>query len=109
MKFQIGDKVVVRATGRTGEITQWKVEQFVKNNHIETIKRYAVSNSSYYGATWYKEEDLQLDNVFDIEFEVGLLDLLIDVYLSARKFYLVKEMYNQKKIMECEEDVPFDF
>jgi hypothetical protein len=96
MKFNLGEKIRLRSTGRLGEIIHCKHEKYIYNGKITESKRYEVHFGSY-DRRWYFEQDLVSDYEFDNKFEIELCDLLINVYLRNKKYDLVKKLYNEKQ------------
>jgi hypothetical protein len=96
LKYQIGEKVKVIATGRTGEIKAYKHEAFHINGKIEeTIKYYMFFPP--YTNEWFREDQLSNTYIFDDKFELGLSKFLIDLYLKNRKFDIVKTISKNNK------------
>lgn len=96
MKYEIGEKVKVKATGRTGEIKAFRHEAFLINGKIEeTIKYYILFPP--YSNEWYKEDQLQHLLEVDSKFELNFLDYLIDMNLKDRQFDMVKNFHEQKE------------
>jgi hypothetical protein len=96
VKYQIGDKVRVKATNRVGEVISTKHELFIKNGVVTENKIYNVNFGSYLNDT-HREDQIELYDVFDDKFEIGLINLLIDVNLSKRNYEMIKYLYDLKQ------------
>lgn len=99
-KFELNNKVYIKSKDTTGEITQYKHEKYKRGTGevVETYK-YLVKTNSHY-SDWFDESDLSFVNEFDNKFEVGLIDLLIDVNLKENNLDTVKELHKQKQQYE---------
>jgi hypothetical protein len=99
-KFRIGDKVKT-ATNSVGEVKSCKYELNENNGVIIESKRYYVKFSPY-DIRYIDEDKLKELHEFDFtkKFEIGLLNLLIDFYLSERNFDLVKKYVQLKREYE---------
>jgi hypothetical protein len=97
MKYEIGQKVKVAATGRKGEIKAFRHEGFVVNGKIEEVIKYYVFFQPY-SNEWFKEDQLSNTYTFDNKFQINLSNFLIDLYLKNRKFDLVKQLHEEKQL-----------
>lgn len=96
-KFRNGDRVRT-SSGRVGEIISCKYEIDLKNG--ESIRYYV--RFSQYELRYMDEKEISEyhEDKFDNKFEIGLLNLLIDIYLTQRNFDMVKKMLIIKKQYE---------
>lgn len=97
MKFELGDRVLIKSRGKQGDIKQYRVEGFIDRDKklVETVKYYV--KYGQYLTDWFSEDDLQHLDHFDDKFEAGLLNLLINVNLKVNNLENVKKLYEEKK------------
>ncbi|MCP1159277.1 hypothetical protein [Bacillus infantis] len=96
MLFDLGDVVTIKASGKTGEITQYRHEiKIVKGVRTETHQYYVQTGT--YMSNLYSEDELKLPDSFDNRFEEGLMTLLIDVNLKSKNLAAVKDLYDRRK------------
>jgi hypothetical protein len=90
MKFNLGDEVVIRATGKIGKIGHCKNEKYFVKGKLKIINSYGVIFSPYYTTGWFYEAALSYPLEVDPEFDEELLNLMIDINLENRNFDMVK-------------------
>jgi hypothetical protein len=97
IQFQLGDKVRLKGTNRTGEIRAYKIDGYILNGVPTEVISYQVNLGSYYNDT-YKEEKLEPFHSYDFtdKFESQLVDLLIDTYLKHKQYHSLKQLSEQK-------------
>lgn len=96
-KFELADRVLIKSKGKQGDIKQYRIEGAIdKNGNVEETIKYYIKYGQYL-TEWFPEDDLQLPDSFDVDFENGLLDLLINVNLKANNLDNVKQLHNQKQ------------
>jgi hypothetical protein len=107
LKFDIDNTVRVTDTGRTGKIKSFKVEAYKIGQHRQQIILYLVQFDKNYANEWIKEERLvdydpmSIDENFSNNFEMGLLDLLINAYLLDKKnIPLIQILHNEKGLYQ---------
>ena len=98
LKFNINDKVRVRATGRLGTVIGYKYEIHLEKGVKTTKVQYSVNFGTYL-IDVFKEEQITHEFEFDKKFEIGFLNLLIDIYLSNkhRNLKMVKYLHDLKQ------------
>jgi hypothetical protein len=96
MKFKINDTVRVKATGRVATIKTYRIDGYVLHNKEIEVIQYGLSSENLYSEP-YKEDAIELYGI-DNEFERGLCDFLIDIYLANKKLDLVKKLFNEKQL-----------
>ncbi|MEM5009406.1 hypothetical protein WKH57_01665 [Niallia taxi] len=96
MKFVLHENVIISRTGTKGQIT--RIKQTIIHHNGDDIETYEYFVSKPTGiSTWHKEDELQTYDTFSKEFELGFLDLLIDMNLLHTKDYgTIKELQNKK-------------
>ncbi|MCM3109874.1 hypothetical protein [Lederbergia lenta] len=102
MKFELNEEVLIAPTGEIGRIIQLKYEKYYSQGLPNERITYRVAvNESKFGS-WYEEGNLKYPNTYDKEFEIGLLDLLINVnLLNVGNTVYAKQFYNEKiRLME---------
>jgi hypothetical protein len=97
MKFKISDTVRVKATGRVAKIKSYRIDGYILHNKEIEVIQYSLSAENIYSEP-YKEDAIELYDKFDNEFERGLCDFLIDIYLANKKIDLVKKLFNEKQL-----------
>lgn len=95
MKFSLGEKVKLRATGRIGEVRMYKLEGYLHNGVEKESLKYYVHYPPY-SNEWFKEDQLQHPLEVDSKFESHFLDLLIDMNLKDGNYDMVKNYHEQK-------------
>jgi hypothetical protein len=106
MQFEVGDKVSIAATGRTGQIIHKKTEEYIVNGKLITAISYGIKLPPFYSFSWHKGIELKhldkFEDGFEKQFELTFLNLMIDKYLDKRKFDIVKYYSNFKnEILKC--------
>jgi hypothetical protein len=105
LSFDLDDKVMVKENKRTGKVKSFKVESYKIGHHKQLIILYLVQFDGNYTNEWIKEDrlidydPLATGDTFSNNFEVGLLDLLIDVYLLDKKnIPIIQLLHNEKNL-----------
>ena len=98
LKFDIEEKVKIKATGRKGIIKEYKVEG-VKVDGVKQHKIMYLVDFGRHMIDWVKEDCLDHYNEykFDKKFEIGLLNFLIDINLDKKNLEMVKYLHDLKK------------
>ncbi len=98
MKFDVKDRVTIKSTLESGIITQCKYEKTIINGTIseKTTYRIEKENKNRYYQDWQPEENLQFQEEYDREMEIGFLDLLIDSSLLNQEHEQAKSLYQEK-------------
>lgn len=96
LKFNLGNRVKIRATGRFGEIIGYKEELVFNKGEITHSEKYLVQLNQY-TSSYYDEEQLMFDDEIDPKVEKALLNSMIDYNLEKRNFELVKYYADLKK------------
>lgn len=99
MKFEIGEKVKIKSSGKIGEVKTYKKEVFWHNGKLNTVRKYYVYTDQYYNL-WFDESDLDHYNSYKFEdkFEIELLNFLINVYFDHGKWDLCRQLAEEKKL-----------
>lgn len=96
MLFELGDQVRIKKLNKVGEVRAYRHEHtFVKDTITENHK-YFVKYGQYF-IEWFDEKELERINFFDNKFELGLLDLLIDVNLLFKNYDIVEYLHKEKQ------------
>jgi hypothetical protein len=100
MKFEIGDKVKIKSTDKEGIVKAYKIDGYLLHDKKQVVIKYCVQVGATIYNDWYQEQHLIpfMSYEFEKEFELGLLDFLIDIYLLNNKIDLVKQLHNQKQL-----------
>jgi hypothetical protein len=105
LKFEIDDQVRVKDTNEIGTIKAYKIEGYKFGGQKQHTIYYQVQIGALYNIKWFKEEKIELideiatNNNFNDEFELGFIDLLINIYLLDKKnIPLVKKLHNEKQL-----------
>lgn len=96
MKFNLGEKVKFRATGRTGEVRMYKHELYLHNGSTKESIKYYVHFPPFTNE-WYSEDQLQHLLEVDSKFEFNFLEFLIDMNLKDGNYDMVKNFNEQKE------------
>lgn len=105
MKFQIGEHVKIKGTDKVGIIKSYKIDGYTLYDKEQVITKYCVQIGASYHNDWYLEEKLEKHITYDVDpnFEIGLIDLLIDIYLlNKNNLDTVKKLYKEKLLYEVE-------
>lgn len=98
MRYNLGDKIKIKASGEEGTIMQIKEQrQFLSGVEDYSIQYYIKLKGNTYGQWYLQHEIEEIKEGFSDEFEIGLLNLLIDIYLDKRDFTMVKALCEKKK------------
>jgi hypothetical protein len=105
LQYEIDDKVRVKETKEIGIIKSYKVEGYKFSGIKQYTIYYQVQLGALYNFKWFKEEKIELydelaaNNTFKKDFEIGLLDLLINAYLlDTKNIPLIKKLHNDKNL-----------
>jgi hypothetical protein len=105
LEFNIDDTVMVKENKRTGKIKSFKVEAYKIGEFKQQIILYLVQFDKNYHNEWIKEERLisydpmSSNDIFSNNFELGLLDLLINAYLlDKNNIPLIQQLHSQKNL-----------
>lgn len=99
MKFDLNEVVVVKALNKTGKVMQWRHEKFITRDSKQSeFTKYYIHFGGY-SSQWYTEEELEsvVNCEFDDKFELGFINLLIDVNLKVYQIDMLKELHKQKQ------------
>jgi uncharacterized protein YodC (DUF2158 family) len=99
-KFEIGDEVRVKGTDKVGKIKSFKIDGYTLNDKPQMVIKYYVQNGTIYN-DWYQEHLIEPYNSYEFEndFELGLIDFLINIYLLDKKnLHLIKKLHNSKSL-----------
>lgn len=102
MKYNLGDKVRLKQTGKTGEIQHYKFDTYFVNKKVHELHRYYLYLGGH-NFNWYSENEIEAigeDDKFTPKFEIGLLNLLIDINLTSGNFDMVKWCNDEKVKLE---------
>jgi hypothetical protein len=100
MKYDLGEEVRVKDTDKIGIVKSYRIDGYKLGGKKREVIQYGLSMGNLY-SDFYKEDDLELYNTpceFDDEFERGLCDLLIDIYLLHKEIDLVKKLFKEKRL-----------
>jgi hypothetical protein len=100
MLFEIGDRVRIKGTDKVGVVKAFKTDGYLLNDKKQVVTKYCLQIGASYYNDWHAEHHLEplMSYEFDSKFELGLIDLLIDIYLYHRKLDLVQQLHNQKQL-----------
>jgi hypothetical protein len=99
MKFNIGEKVRLRANDRVGVIRRYLISGKEINGVEKEEIKYEVNLGNYY-ENWFTEDQLQrYDDYYKVsdQFEIGLADMMIDINLVKENIHMVKNFFNIKQ------------
>jgi hypothetical protein len=101
MKYEIGDKISTKTTGRVGVIVHTRKDKFisVKGKTLTTYS-YAVDFPGAFSSIWYKSQEISLLDKFEKDFELFFADLMLDINLGLRNFNMVKIYAAMKNNLE---------
>jgi hypothetical protein len=99
-RYQFGDRVKVKSTGRIGNVTYRKTEEFPFRGKINKIYSYGVTFEPHYTTNYYKEEDICYADRFEEDFEREFAGLMINVYLKNKNIPYVKVYADIKNKLE---------
>jgi hypothetical protein len=97
MKFEIGQQVRNKNTGKIGTVKQWKVEGYILLGKQVELIQYQIQNEGSYYNELVKEDLLEPAEDFTNKIELFLIGSLIDTYLDFKRLDSVKELYEQKQ------------
>lgn len=96
-KFNIGERVKLKATGYAGEVVGRKYDESKDyNGDIITVIIYTVQHSKYSKQT-YSEDDITFDEHFTKEFEDHLLHNTIDGNLILKNYSNIEPWQKQRE------------
>jgi hypothetical protein len=91
MKFELGDKISTKTTGRVGTIVHCRKDKFISiKGKTLTTYSYAVDFPGAFSSIWYKASEISLLDKFEKDFELGFAKFMIDVNLTNRNFEILK-------------------
>ncbi|GIN22517.1 hypothetical protein [Siminovitchia fordii] len=97
MRFGLRQEVIIKETGEKGKVVHCKHE--IEENNGKDIERYTyrVLTESSNWAIWLDEEKLDHPENYNVDFELGLMELLIDVNLKDKKnIDHAKDLYQRR-------------
>lgn len=104
LKFDLDDSVKIKGTDKVGIVKSYKVDVYKLNGKRQEVAKYCVQTGASYQVEWHQEHHLEYFELlndscdFDNEFEIGLADMLIDIYLlDERNLDLIKRLHNEKQ------------
>ncbi|RYI30471.1 hypothetical protein EVU96_08645 [Bacillus infantis] len=98
MIFDHGETVKIKKSSKLGTVKQRRIDYVMQNDKEVEICSYRIATDSKYITDWYAQSELvSLDEDFGKLFEMGLLDLLIDVNLKTNNIPMVKNLFAQKQ------------
>jgi hypothetical protein len=91
MKYEIGQKVRVKSTGKVGKITCYRIDGYYLQGALREVIQYSVNTGTNYDS-YYMEDLLESFGTyeFDKKFETALANLMIDINLDQENFDMVK-------------------
>lgn len=95
-RFELESNIRIKSTGKKGVVKGYKYETAFSYGKIRESRRYYihVERQHFY---WFDEDAIEYDETtFDTKFDIGFLDLMIDTYLLAGNYEMVKEYRDQK-------------
>jgi hypothetical protein len=104
LKFDLDDEVQVKGTDKVGIVKAIKTDIYKLNGKRQEVVKYCVQLGSIVYNDWYQEQHLipfiSYDD-FDSKFELGLIDLLIDIYLlDKNNIELIQQLHKEKSQFE---------
>jgi hypothetical protein len=94
-KFKFNEEVRVRLTNKTGVVTGYRKDVLINKGETSTVRFYRIDVGLH--SHWLKEDELEYVYTFTNNFEKGIINLLIDINLSARNFDQVKHFHDLKQ------------
>jgi uncharacterized protein YodC (DUF2158 family) len=98
MKFELGQRVRIKSTGKDGKITSYRIDGYYLKGEVKEIIQYSVNTGTMYD-NYFKEDSLEAFNTyeFDKKFETGLVNLMIDINLDHENYNMVKNFADIKQ------------
>jgi hypothetical protein len=105
LKFDVDDTVRVKGSEKVSRIKTFKVEGYKLGSEKVPNIYYLIQTGLNNYNEWVREERLEFfdelaaNNTFKKDFEIGLLDLLINAYLlDTKNIPLIKKLHNDKNL-----------
>jgi len=97
MKFAHGENVIIKKSKYKGKVTRTKeIIIHVNGDQIVSYEYYVDVPTGL--SKWHLEDDLETYDGFSKEFELGFIELLIDMNLLHTKDYsVIRELQNRKQ------------
>jgi hypothetical protein len=101
-KFNIGDELRIKDTKKVGTVKSFRIDSYMLYGQQHVVIKYCLQTGLSYQQEWVTGE--QLEEVvedtssvdFGNEFEIGLRELLIDIYLlNPKNLPLIRELHNE--------------
>jgi hypothetical protein len=98
-KFDLGDQVRVKNTDNVGTVKRINVDVHTLNGKRTEVVKYCVQIGTSFNSDYYQPHHLEHYNSYDFDdtFEIGLVDMLIDIYLLQKKLDLVSQLHIEKQ------------
>jgi hypothetical protein len=99
MKFELGERVRVKSTGKVAKIKGYRIDAYYLQGNERHLVQYNLDYGTYYD-NWLKEDMIEKFNTtyeFSKKFEAALADLMIDINLANKNLHMVKNFFDIKQ------------